>query len=98
MHFVEMQFSSNSYQAMYILYTKIQLYIFQLEGLRFSMHIDSTVHFDKLTNFVIVDELGFYGPSTHFRSFRARSINQATLFLGKPPPVLTNYKIMVLIT
>ena len=27
----------------------------------------------------------FYGPSTHFRSFRARSVNRATLFLGKPP-------------
>ena len=27
----------------------------------------------------------FYGPSTHFRSFRARSVNLATLFLGKPP-------------
>ena len=27
----------------------------------------------------------FYSPSTHFRSFRAQSINLATLFLGKPP-------------
>ena len=27
----------------------------------------------------------FYGPSTHFRSFRARSVNLATLFLGKSP-------------
>ena len=26
----------------------------------------------------------FYGPSTHFRSFRARSVNLATLFLGNP--------------
>ena len=26
----------------------------------------------------------FYGPSTHFRSYRARSVNLATLFLGKP--------------
>ena len=26
----------------------------------------------------------FYGPSTHFRSFWARSVNLATLFLGKP--------------
>ena len=26
----------------------------------------------------------FYGPSTHFRSFRAQSVNLATLFLGKP--------------
>ena len=28
--------------------------------------------------------LVFYGPLTHFRSFRARSVNLATLFLGKP--------------
>ena len=27
----------------------------------------------------------FYGPSTHFRSFRARSVTLTTLFLGKPP-------------
>ena len=36
--------------------------------------------------------LVFYGPSTHFRSFRVRSINLATLFLRKPPrqlPVLS---------
>ena len=32
----------------------------------------------------------FYGPSTHFRSFRARSVNLATLFLGKPPRQFTN--------
>ena len=31
----------------------------------------------------------FYGPSTHFRSFRARSVNLATLFLGKPPRQFT---------
>ena len=29
--------------------------------------------------------LVFYGPSTHFRSFWARSVNLATLFQGKPP-------------
>ena len=29
--------------------------------------------------------LVFYGPSTHFRSFQARSVNLVTLFLGKPP-------------
>ena len=29
--------------------------------------------------------LVFYGPSTHFRSVRARSVNLAPLFLGKPP-------------
>ena len=27
----------------------------------------------------------FYGPSTRFRSFRARSVNLVTPFLGKPP-------------
>ena len=31
---------------------------------------------------VVVVELVFYGPSTHFMSFRARSVNLATLFLG----------------
>ena len=29
----------------------------------------------------------FYGPSTHFKSFRAQWVNLATLFLGKPPGV-----------
>ena len=29
--------------------------------------------------------LVFYGSSTHFRSFRAQSVNIATLFLDKPP-------------
>ena len=29
--------------------------------------------------------LVFYGCSTHFRSFRAQSVNIATLFLDKPP-------------
>ena len=33
---------------------------------------------------VVVVELVFYGSSTHFRSFRARSVNLATLILGKP--------------
>ena len=32
----------------------------------------------------------FYGPSTHFRSFWARSVNLATLFLGKPPRQFTS--------
>ena len=32
----------------------------------------------------------FYGPSTHFRSFWVRSINLATLFLGKPPRQCTS--------
>ena len=32
----------------------------------------------------------FYGPSTHFRSFRARSFNLSTLFLAKPPRQFTS--------
>ena len=32
----------------------------------------------------------FYGPLTHFRSFRARSVNLATLFLGNPPRQFTS--------
>ena len=32
----------------------------------------------------------FYGPSTHFRSFRARSVNLSTLFLAKPPRQFTS--------
>ena len=32
----------------------------------------------------------FCGPSTHFRSFRAWSVNLATLFLGKPPRQFTS--------
>ena len=31
--------------------------------------------------YVVVVELEFYGPSTHFRSFPARSVDLATLFL-----------------
>ena len=34
--------------------------------------------------------LVFYGPSTLFRSFWARSVNLSTLFLGKPPRQLTS--------
>ena len=41
-------------------------------------------------NPVVVVELVFYGPSTHFRSFSARSVNLATLFLGKPPRQFTS--------
>ena len=29
--------------------------------------------------------LVFYGPSTHFRSFQAQSVNLVTQFLGEPP-------------
>ena len=39
----------------------------------------------------------FYGPSTHFRSFRARSVNLAILFLGKPPfPAVYQYLVHIL--
>ena len=34
--------------------------------------------------------LVFYGPSTQFMSFRARSVNLATLLLGKPPKEFTS--------
>ena len=34
---------------------------------------------------VVVVVLVFYGPSTLLRSFRARSVNLSTLFLGNPP-------------
>ena len=34
--------------------------------------------------------ISVYGPSTHFRSFRARSVYLATLFLGKPPRQFTS--------
>ena len=39
---------------------------------------------------VVIVVLVFYGPSTHFRSFRARSVNLATLFLDKPPRQFTS--------
>ena len=38
----------------------------------------------------------FYGPSTHFRSFQARSVNLATLFLGKPPRQFTSTYVYIL--
>ena len=35
----------------------------------------------------------FYGPSTYFRSFQARSVNLPPLFLGKPPtPYATSFR------
>ena len=33
----------------------------------------------------VVVVLVFYGLSTHFKSFRARSVNLSTLFLGQTP-------------
>ena len=39
--------------------------------------------------FVVV-VLVFYGPSIHFRSFRAASVDLSTLFLGKPPMQFTS--------
>ena len=48
----------------------------------------------QMSNFILVSfglvSFLFYGPSTHFRSFRARSVNLATLFLGKPPRQFTS--------
>ena len=39
---------------------------------------------------VVVVVLVFYGPSTHFRLFRAQSVSLSTLFLGKPPRQFTS--------
>ena len=39
---------------------------------------------------IVFVELVFYGPSTHFMSFRARWVILATLFLGKPPRQFTS--------
>ena len=40
--------------------------------------------------YMLVAVLVFYGHSTHFRTFRARSVNLVTLFLDKPPRQFTN--------
>ena len=45
-------------------------------------------YYDSLVGWLVV--LVFYGPLTHFMSFRARSVNLATLFLGKPPRQFTS--------
>ena len=42
----------------------------------------------EIFNVVVV--LMFYGPSTLFRSFRARSVNLSTLFLGTSPRQFTS--------
>ena len=44
--------------------------------------------FSEIDNIVVV--LVFYGPSTLFRSFWARSVNLSTLFLGKSPRQFTS--------
>ena len=44
---------------------------------------------EQAYGFVVV-VLVFYGPSTHFRSFQARSVFLSTLFLGKPPRQFTS--------
>ena len=46
--------------------------------------------YDVFSKNVVVVELVFYSPSTHFRPFRAWSVNLATLFLGKPPRQFTS--------
>ena len=38
----------------------------------------------------------FCGPSTHFRSVRARSVTLTTLFLGKPPMAVYQYLVHIL--
>ena len=43
-----------------------------------------------MKDFVVVVVLVLYGPSTLFRSFRARSVNLSTLFLGKPSRQFTS--------
>ena len=46
---------------------------------------------DFLFNFVCwLVALVFYGPSKFFRSFRARSVNLSTPFLGKTPRQFTS--------
>ena len=42
----------------------------------------------QYSDVVVVVVLVFYGPSVLCRSFRARSVNLSTPYLGKPP---TNY-------
>ena len=44
--------------------------------------------YDLVLNWLVV--LVFYSPLIHFRSFRAPSVNLATLFLGKPPRHFTS--------
>ena len=50
----------------------------------------------KMSEIILVLDVGwlvvlvFYRPLTHFRSFRAQSLNLATLFLGKPPRQFTS--------
>ena len=46
--------------------------------------IDKKVLFVRImSDLHVVIVLVFHGPSTHFMSFRARSVNLAALFLGK---------------
>ena len=63
---------------------------------RLKSPIDSTVQKESqqrvMVSWLVV--LVFYGPSTHFRSFRARSVNLATLFLGKPPGKFTSLPVL----
>ena len=53
-----------------------------------SIHACERISNIFMMNVVVV--LVFYGPSTLFRSYRVRSINLSTLFLGKPPRHFTN--------
>ena len=50
----------------------------------------SVINCLPLCHSVVAVVLVFYRPSTLFRSFRARSVNLSSPFLGKPPRQLTN--------
>ena len=43
-----------------------------------------------VTGLVVVVVFVFYGPSTLFMSFLARSVNLSTLFMGKHPKQFTS--------
>ena len=54
-----------------------------------SAHCQCTFKMGQSVVVVVVVVLVFYGPST-LRSFRARSVNLSTLFLGIPPRQFTS--------
>ena len=54
------------------------------------MHHLSNPHQAELLEKKVWFWFRFYGPLTHFRSFRARSVTLTTMFLGKPPRQFTS--------
>ena len=50
----------------------------------------------KTIHTLVLFDFCFYGPSTHFRSFRVQSVILTTLFLGKPPRQFTQYFVHIL--